>query len=376
MASQEEVDEVVWRTPYDKLMRRPLVKPSTVSHQSATGLGTLNSLPADILVPTLESLDFQSLSRFAQTSAAANNLVQSLPAYEQVMKHAAGPLSVLLKTGLLAQHSAASLYRALLDPGCISCGEFGPFLFLLTAERVCGECLSRKLIFRLGRQGEIERYFGLKEEHHALLPTLRTLPGRYPFEPQRLHIGFECWSRVPQTLVSVKQAMELSLRLGLKWRHPVDPSKLEEPRVSSDFAWHSVPEGRNRTDFPSIFNFKLIPAMRDFWPNVFQGLSHVRFPFVDGEGQADWGRWCQGCEYTRVLFMFDELPREVEEQELKDAFGGCVATKFSAMASHLWSREGFNQHVKHCYGAGLLFNRWRKVHEEMKERGFRPKKQH
>src|SRR5689334_9957958 len=111
MASQEEVDEVfiriivrlgafpgchprqysrVWRTPYEKLMRRPLARPSAaaVSNQSVTGLGILNNLPSDILVPTLESLDFQSLSRFAQTSAAANNLVQALPAYEQVMKHA------------------------------------------------------------------------------------------------------------------------------------------------------------------------------------------------------------------------------------------------------------------------------------------------
>ena len=138
----------------------------------------------------------------------------------------------------------------------------------------------------------------------------------------------------------------------------------------SEHGHDSIPDGRSSADFPSTVRHYLIPAIEDFSPSIFHGFSHIRFPFVEHDSRADWGRWCQGCEYTRMLFMFGELPREVEEREREDAFGGCVATKFAAMPSHLWSREGFKEHVKHGYGAGLLFDRWRKVHAEIKERGF------
>jgi hypothetical protein len=365
-----------WRkdseSPYDELLARPTAAPQSMDRASSGGLGRLDSLPVELFTNILESLDFQSLSVFSRASVRANNVVQALPAYEEVMQHARGALSVLAETRLLAHHSAASLCVALRSRRCAGCGAFGGFLFLPTCERACVECLSRKLTFRLGVPDDIMTYFGLTEDQlTASIPPLQALFGNYTAEPQRMG------DRVvelcnPGPMVSVRQARDLALRLGV-CANPAETWRFNEPNVYSAWAEDSVPRSRHPLSMPSTIVKHMLPQGHMF--EVYShGPSHVRFPFLRADRRVDRGRWCRGCMRTRSDFMMDKLPREVEEALGKNAFGGCVATHITAMASRVWAEEEFMAHVKHCYGAGVMASRWSGVHGEMKRLGFRPRR--
>ncbi|KAK4032322.1 hypothetical protein C8A01DRAFT_41244 [Parachaetomium inaequale] len=360
--------------PYDELLAWPTAAPPSIARPSAGGIGRLDSLPVELFTNILEGLDFQSLSVFSRTSVRANNAVQALPAYREVMQHARGALSVLAKTRLLAHHPASSLRRALRSRRCGGCNDFGGFLFLPTCERACVECLSRKLSFRLAMPDAIMTYFGLTEDQlTSSIPPLQVLPGNYAAEPQRMG------DRVvelcnPGPLVSVRQARDLALRLGV-CSNPAEARRFNKPNVYSKWARDSIPCGRDDGPLPSTIVRHMLPAAAaDDFVGHGHGPSHVRFPFLRADGQVDRGRWCRGCMRTRSDFMMDKLPEDVVEERAKDSFGGCVATKITAMASRVWAEEEFLEHVKHCYGARVMASRWKGVHWEMKQRGFRPRK--
>ncbi|KAK4133936.1 hypothetical protein BT67DRAFT_343891, partial [Trichocladium antarcticum] len=149
-----------------------------------SGLGTLNTLPVELVLAILEFLDFQSLSRLRCVSLTANHITKSVLAYTEVMTHAAGPLTVLAATGLLRYHSCFSLRQALRSWECVSCLHYGGFLFLFTCERACSRCLSRNLAFHVTKKAAAKYYFGVHEDDAVALPTLYCLPGVYPAGPE------------------------------------------------------------------------------------------------------------------------------------------------------------------------------------------------
>ncbi|KAI1352051.1 hypothetical protein F5Y01DRAFT_281194 [Xylaria sp. FL0043] len=74
-------------------------------------------------------------------------IVEALPAYATLIKHAQGELSTLGLTGIIKYHSASALHSALLSQECASCFQFGGFLFLPTYERVCFAGLLHNLAY-------------------------------------------------------------------------------------------------------------------------------------------------------------------------------------------------------------------------------------
>jgi hypothetical protein len=310
-------------------------------------------------------MDFKSLSAFSRESVRACNVVRALPAYHEIMEHAKGALSVLAATGLLAHYSAASLRRALRSPRCAGCSGFGAFLFLPTCQRACVECLTQKEAFQVAPPDAVGPYFGLSEEQLTSIPKLRVLQGVYAAKPQRMGDGVMDL-RGPDFLVSVKQARDLAAQLGVcpdsaeSW-NPDDAllaSRWEHFMLSS-------PERGFGQTLGNFSNFKECP---------FSGPSYVRFPFLDQSGRVDHGRWCRGCLRTSSDLFTSKLPNEVRDEIGKQAVGGCVPTHITTMASRLWSEEAFMTHVTHCYGARVYSQRWHDVHQEMQQRGFRPRK--
>jgi hypothetical protein len=117
-------------------------KPSAIERDpSSSSIGLLDILPVELLQYTLHMLDFRSLSHLSRASLHGNEVVRSLPAYRNLMEHAPHTLAALGHTRLITLHSANVLYRTLLSEQCISCGEYGAFLFIPTCERCCYECL-------------------------------------------------------------------------------------------------------------------------------------------------------------------------------------------------------------------------------------------
>ncbi|KAF5020328.1 hypothetical protein F66182_7634 [Fusarium sp. NRRL 66182] len=112
-------------------------KPSTLRQERpVSSLGMLDTMPAELLLLTLNLLDFQSLSRLARACFRGKIIVESLSAYRQVMRHAPKVLPALAKTGLIGHHPALLVLSTLQTSRCVSCFEFGAFLYLPTCERV------------------------------------------------------------------------------------------------------------------------------------------------------------------------------------------------------------------------------------------------
>jgi hypothetical protein len=103
--------------------------------------GLLDKMPLELLHLVLSMLDLRSLSRISRVSLQGQAVVESLPAYRDLMDYAPHAIKALGQTGLIRYHTAAMLQATLFSKSCISCGEYGAFLFLPTCERCCYECL-------------------------------------------------------------------------------------------------------------------------------------------------------------------------------------------------------------------------------------------
>ncbi|KAF2171825.1 hypothetical protein M409DRAFT_18058 [Zasmidium cellare ATCC 36951] len=165
---------------------------STIARTSdpSSSLGRLDVLPLEILHYTFSMLDLRTLSSISQTCLRGRGVIKSMPEYRDLIRYAPSTMTALGLTRLIEYHSAYDLHTPLLASECASCGEFGPFLFLLACERCCYGCL-----------------WSNKPSSVKKLPTMRSLPGTY-------------WARHEITrirrlrLVSVKAAKELALGEG------------------------------------------------------------------------------------------------------------------------------------------------------------------
>ena len=159
-----------------------IARPSTICRSPAaavTSCSPLERLPYELLHGILESLDFRTLSHLSRTSLRLKAAAESLPAYRELLAHAPDVLSALGHSGLITQHSAASLCTALHASSCAYCGAFGPFLFLFTAERCCYECLFFKQRLGVVPTAHALQQFRLSRQEVQQLPSMRCLRGRY-----------------------------------------------------------------------------------------------------------------------------------------------------------------------------------------------------
>lgn len=130
------IDRLSWRPAHivDSMISVSETIQSTILPRTLTfsSLGPLDTLPTELLHLIFNSLDFQSLSRFAQVCHKAKIVVESLPSYERMIKYASTALIALSRTKLITSHTAATIYAALVSEKCVSCQNFAAFLFLPT----------------------------------------------------------------------------------------------------------------------------------------------------------------------------------------------------------------------------------------------------
>jgi hypothetical protein len=113
-----------------------------IQRTSQSSIGCLDNLPIELLHTTFMHLDLRTLTFLSRVSLRGKDIVESLPAYRDLLSSAGHVFQVLSRTKVIRVHSAAVLYAALCVDRCASCGNYGAFLFLLSAERCCFACLS------------------------------------------------------------------------------------------------------------------------------------------------------------------------------------------------------------------------------------------
>ncbi|VBB84619.1 Putative protein of unknown function [Podospora comata] len=112
-------------------------------------LGIFDHLPVELLFLVLRNLDIRSFFYFRQINRRARVLSTGLYEYQLVSKHGLEGLQGLLRAGLAHCFTIVDLYRPLVTDKCSTCGGFGGFLFLFTAERCCFDCLQSSAHYRV-----------------------------------------------------------------------------------------------------------------------------------------------------------------------------------------------------------------------------------
>ena len=108
-------------------------------------------------------------------------LVEALPLHKSIKTQAPNLLRAVLSTRIAKSTSFQGLYHALCSSDCIQCGDFAPYIYLLTCSRVCSICMQEERSFLpIMRTGAKEKY-GLNAATIATLPSMTTLPGHYMY---------------------------------------------------------------------------------------------------------------------------------------------------------------------------------------------------
>ncbi|KAF5019988.1 hypothetical protein F66182_7994 [Fusarium sp. NRRL 66182] len=309
-----------------------------------SSLGRLGLIPAELLLSVLDLLDLQSLSRLSQVSLLGKDIIESLPAYKEMIHHAPETLAVLGQTGLLSYHSAALLHSTLRRSRCVSCFAFGGFLFLPTCERVCFECLYENQALRMTSPTMAKQCFGLTDDDLERIPVMNTLPGTFGLRFQFAHKRVE-------RLVSVKQAKELAMVVHgsaeelVKVMPRYCPGKISMKDAAIFRHFHEASLD------PPACDLSRLPRKADVAEDDFGGMASIRFPYLSDTG-AEKGFLCQGCLVTYSNYMQGVLP-ESTLSELVPADVGPYRPLL-ALLTRLWSSNDFLEHAKQCYGVRRL----------------------
>ncbi|KAI1771100.1 hypothetical protein F4818DRAFT_221714 [Hypoxylon cercidicola] len=354
MASQNISEELVSKLTctnelgLDGMIRNiPPAQISTIHRWSASSsLGLLDILPPELLLLTLNFLDFQSLSRISRVSLKGKAVVETLPAYREMMKHAPKILTALGKTGLLVHHSSSLLRQTLRSEKCVSCFDFGAFLFLPTCERVCFECLHQNHAFRMTTPAIAKRCFHLTHSQLKRIPIMHSIPGTYSV---RFHVSCSPSCR----LVSVKQAKQLAIEVHGSIEH-LAPRTRSGKMPSREFwvfkHFHDAPLE------PLGCDMSRLPEKSNITEDKFASMASIRIPYL-AEAGADYGRLCRGCQVTYDHYWEGLLPTSVLSELAPPGVG--PHRPLLAILARLRSRDRFLEHIRHCYGVNRLLADWR-----------------
>ncbi|KAF4438258.1 hypothetical protein FACUT_5123 [Fusarium acutatum] len=183
-------------------------KPSRIHPERPVScFGLLGTLPTELLLITIDLLDFQSLSRLSRACLKAKTVIENFAPYQQVIKHAPKVPTALTKTNLAGHYPPSVVYRTLQTDRCVSCADFGAFLYLPTCERVCFECLHQNRGLWMITLPMAKKYFSLTYQQVQTLPIMRIIPGTYCLRTRdKTH-------KNPFRLVSVKAAKSLAIEV-------------------------------------------------------------------------------------------------------------------------------------------------------------------
>lgn len=148
-------------------------------HTPRYDLGALDRLPLEIVHLALIRLDMQSLTDFRRVNKRASLVTDSIPQYKRILIHAPASIRGSLNIETARFFSCQDLYEKLSTAECESCGDFGGYLYLVTCRRVCFLCFTEKADYVPLPRKDAIRKFGLRPEHLASLPCLKSFPGRY-----------------------------------------------------------------------------------------------------------------------------------------------------------------------------------------------------
>jgi len=263
----------------------------------STFRGPIGRLPAEIFDQIIGHLDLKSCTRLARVSFQCRELVLSQRDYQNsIALHWRAALATAV-TGF--QTSVSNIHQALRSTTCAACPNYGPYLFLPTADRCCWGCFRGLEAFRFPQNSYDPR------------------PGG-PAQP---------WQ--------VGQAVD---RFNQLWRQKALAGELDSP----DHPWRQK----------MLISYPTLPIETPFI-RVFNGAMLLHNPKRPDLAFPDRGGFiCKGCVYLQAMHcgsldsFFDDLSWHV----IRDA-GHVANGLLMPLRMRARSYEEFMEHIDECYGA-------------------------
>lgn len=303
-----------------------------------SSVGMLDCLPWEIMSNILGKLDSQSLAFFASVSVQSNMLARSYEPFQELAQHSR-MLGALHRMDLVRRYSVAQLNAVLRTENCVSCGEYGPFLFLPTCERCCWDCRRSNPLLRAISPKQAKKYFDLSMQHLQQLPFFYGQLGTYgPSAGPPARRG---------RLVTVQAAKAL----GLAVHGSAEKLAQATAKRCKSSARHSLQSRYLQTE-PSVFQGQDPPFLSiegDGPLDRFFHMVSLPFPYLSRSGKMETGSWCRGCD----LILSWYTPRLLPPDVLADLVPSNSEPRrvLLGLVSRARSKESQFKHIKRCYGA-------------------------
>lgn len=106
-------------------------------------LGSLNLLPAEIMIIVISAMEFRSVAAFRHVNSYAREMVESVTKFGAIKEHAPFLLRAAINLNPPLPASAPTLRSSLLEKRCCCCDiRDGPIIYLLDCRRYCRTCFS------------------------------------------------------------------------------------------------------------------------------------------------------------------------------------------------------------------------------------------
>ncbi|KAK5989025.1 hypothetical protein PT974_10523 [Cladobotryum mycophilum] len=321
-------------------------KPSRITRDMASSIGVLDTFPVEVMHLILGEADFQSISRFSLTSLRAYNIVQTLHAYRDLMEYAPKALVALSRTRLIQYHSAATLHAALQSQACISCGEYGAYLFLPTCQRCCWWCLDKNRSLQVMPRGAAGICFSLTSRQLDELPTMLSLPGHY------FHGHRDIRHKKRSKLVCVGAAKKRSLSIYGSEEEIARLPLIKRPRLSERRLYeYGIYQAASLE--PSSQDPLMLPDLRRSMADPCGGMASICFPSLV-HNRLETRLWCLGCDWLSdnhaTRLTSPTISRLIPDNLNPDDV-------YRGMRLRARSRSNFLRHIKHCFGVRKVARR-------------------
>ncbi|KFY11181.1 hypothetical protein V492_04603 [Pseudogymnoascus sp. VKM F-4246] len=190
--------------------RREVTEPVQSSLQTpfdaspTSGLGDLGCLPEELTTMIIKNLDLLSYFRFRRLNRYARILATEPREYQLVAKYGLEGMRCLFRSRCARICTIVDLSHLLTTPMCSLCGDFGSFLFFLTATRYCYSCLTTSKDIAVMGTTEFARtaQISTAQLSRSFGSTSRTVSGKYCIGKTR-----DRQSRRPSKLLLAKDAI-------------------------------------------------------------------------------------------------------------------------------------------------------------------------
>ena len=188
----------------------PLDNSQDHCYRAPINSGMLETLPRELLNAVLGQLDVQSLTNFRRVSQNSRLAVDAILPYRTLRVQAPELLRAILSHGIGRWTLIQDLFDALLSRNCAGCGDFGPFIYLLSCSRACFKCICKDLKFSPQLASTAKAEYGLDDRALAGLPTLRSLPGSstHKFKTRGKPLAFVDWEAAKETAIALQDQCE------------------------------------------------------------------------------------------------------------------------------------------------------------------------